>query len=387
MTTATTSGTGANKVEIRRGLMGVYFDRSDSCFIDGTVGKLLYRGYDIHELAENSTFEEVVYLLLHGKLPNRKELDVFDQQLRADRDIPDDVLDIINKVKNGHPMDVLRTAVSALSAWDPEVKDNSEAAIIRKGLRLTAKAPTIVAAHEHLRKGQKPVKPNNHLNHAGNFLYMLKGEMPSEDEMHIMDVDFILHAEHGANASAFASRVAASTQTDLHSAVVAGIATLKGPAHGGAAEEVMKMAEEIGRPENAEPYARNLLDRGGRVMGFGHRVYKAEDPRARHMRDRSRTLGIAKGQPHWFEILTKLQEVMKPYQARGIYVNVDFYAGSVYYLMGIPDDLFISIFALGRIPGWTLNVAEQYRSNILIRPLTDYNGPMDVPYVSIDKRG
>ncbi|MBI4311081.1 MAG: citrate (Si)-synthase [Chloroflexi bacterium] len=380
MTTAT------NKVEIRRGLMGVYFDRSDSCFIDGTVGKLLYRGYDIHELAENSTFEEVVHLLLFGKLPNRKELDAFDKQLRADRDIPDKVLDIMDTVKNGHPMDVLRTAVSALSAFDPEVKDNSEAAIIRKGLRLTAKAPTIVAAHDRLRKGLKPVKPNASLNHAGNFLYMLNGKMPSEDEMHIMDVDFILHAEHGSNASAFAARVAASTQTDLHSAVVAGIATLKGPAHGGAAEEVMKMAEEIGRPENAESYARNILDHGGRVMGFGHRVYKAEDPRARHLRDRSHTLGISKGQPQWFEILAKLQEVMKPYQAKGIYVNVDFFAGSIYYLMGIPDDIFISIFALGRIPGWTLNVAEQYRSNILIRPLTDYSGPMDVPYTPISKR-
>lgn len=380
MTTAT------SKVEIRRGLMGVYFDRTDSCFIDGTIGKLLYRGYNIHELAENSTFEEVIYLLLHGKLPTRQELDAFDRQLRADRDIPSDVLDIINMVKKGHPMDVLRTAVSALSAYDPEVKDNSEAAIIRKGLRLTAKAPTIVAAHDRIRKGLKPVKPNSHLNHAGNFLYMLFGKEPPEEEMHIMDVDFILHAEHGANASAFAARVAASTQTDLHSAVVAGIATLKGPAHGGAAEEVMKMAEEIGRPENAEGYARNILDHGGRVMGFGHRVYKAEDPRARHMRERSRTLGIAKGQPQWFEILTKLQEVMKPYQARGIFVNVDFFAGSVYYLMGIPEDIFISIFALGRIPGWTLNVVEQYRSNILIRPLTDYNGPMDLEYVPISRR-
>ncbi|MBI4202087.1 MAG: citrate (Si)-synthase [Chloroflexi bacterium] len=379
----TTSSSG---VEIRRGLMGVYFDRTESCFIDGTIGKLLYRGYDIHELAENSTFEEVVYLLLYGKLPTRRELDAFDRQLRSDRDIPDDVLDIINKVKNGHPMDVLRTAVSALSAYDPDVRDNSEAALIRKGLRLTAMAPTIVAAHDRIRKGLKPVKPNPDLNHAGNFLHMLFDKMPSEEEMHIMDVDFILHAEHGSNASAFAARVAASTQTDLHSAVVAGIATLKGPAHGGAAEEVMKMAEEIGRPENAEPYARNILDNGGRVMGFGHRVYKAEDPRARHLRERSRTLGIAKGQPQWFGILTKLQDVMKPYQARGIFVNVDFFAGSIYYLMGIPDDIFISIFALGRIPGWTLNVVEQYRNNILIRPLTDYNGPMDVPYVPISQR-
>ena len=373
-------------VEIRRGLMGVYFDRSESCFIDGSIGKLLYRGYDIHELAEQSTFEEVTYLLLQGSLPTRSELSAFDSQLRSDREIPDGVLDIIDKVKGGHPMDVLRTAVSALSAWDPEVKDNSPEAIIRKGLRLTAKAPTIVTTHERLRNGLDPVKPNPDLNHSGNFLYMLRGREPEEEEIHIMDVDFILHAEHGSNASAFASRVTASTQSDLHSAVVSGIATLKGPAHGGAAEEVMKMAEEIGRPENAAAYARNILDNGGRVMGFGHRVYKAEDPRARHLRERSKTLGEAKGQPHWFEILTNLQEVMKPYQSRGIFVNVDFFAGSIYYLMGIPDDLFISIFALGRIPGWTLNVVEQYSNNILIRPLTEYTGPMDQPYVSIDRR-
>jgi len=373
-------------VEIRRGLMGVYFDRSESCFIDGSIGKLLYRGYDIHELAEQSTFEEVTYLLLQGSLPTRSELSAFDSQLRSDREIPDGVVDIIDKVKGGHPMDVLRTAVSALSAWDPEVKDNSPEAIIRKGLRLTAKAPTIVTTHERLRNGLDPVKPNPDLNHSGNFLYMLRGREPEEEEIHIMDVDFILHAEHGSNASAFASRVTASTQSDLHSAVVSGIATLKGPAHGGAAEEVMKMAEEIGRPENAAAYARNILDNGGRVMGFGHRVYKAEDPRARHLRERSKTLGEAKGQPHWFEILTNLQEVMKPYQSRGIFVNVDFFAGSIYYLMGIPDDLFISIFALGRIPGWTLNVVEQYSNNILIRPLTEYTGPMDQPYVSIDRR-
>ena len=376
----------AGDVQLHRGLMGVYLDRTESCFIDGTIGKLLYRGYNIHDLAEQSTFEEVIYLLLYGKLPNRRELDTFDAQVRANRNVPAEVMDMIGKLKDAHPMDVLRTAVSALSAFDPEVRDNSVEATIRKGLRLTAQAPTIVAAHDRIRKGLSPVEPNQNLNHAGNFLYMLFGEAATEEEVHIMDVDFILHAEHGSNASAFAARVAASTISDLHSAVVVGIATLKGPAHGGAAEEVMKMAEEIATPERAESYARNLLDSGGRVMGFGHRVYKAEDPRARHMRERAKSLGEAKGQPHWFQILTKLQEVMRPYQARGIFVNVDFFAGSVYYLMGIPDDLFISIFALGRIPGWTLNVAEQFSKNILIRPLLEYTGPMDVEYVPIGQR-
>lgn len=374
------------QVEIHRGLSGVYFDRSESCFIDGEVGKLLYRGYDIHDLAEKSTFEEVIYLLLFGKLPTRAELDAFDKQLRADRELPTEILEIIDIVKAGHPMDVLRTAVSALSAYDPETLDNSVEATIRKGLRLTAQAPTIVAAHNMIRNGKTPVKPNPKLNHAGNFLYMLLDKEPSKEEAQILDVDFILHAEHGSNASAFAARVAASTISDLHSAVVAGIGTLKGPAHGGAAEAVMVMAEAVGSPENAESYVRNILDSRGRIMGFGHRVYKAEDPRARHLRERAKNLGESSGQPHWFQILNKIQEVMTPYQRRGIFVNVDFFAGAVYYLLGIPEDIFIPIFALGRVPGWTLNVAEQFSNNILIRPLMEYTGPMDLEYTPIEKR-
>lgn len=374
-------------IELKRGLSGVYLDRTESCFIDGEVGKLLYRGYNIHDLAEKSSFEEVVHLLLKETLPNSDELNTFDQALRQDRTIPAAVLEIISQVKDAHPMDVLRTAISALAAFDPDVRDNSIEATIRKGLRLTAKAPTIVAAHDRIRKDLEPIEPNPNLTHAGNFLYMLFGREPTEEETKLMDVDFILHAEHGANASAFTARVVASTNSDLHSAVVAGVGALKGPAHGGAAEEVMTMSEEIGSPDNADEYARNLLDNGGRVMGFGHRVYKAEDPRAGHLRDRSRKLGDAKGQPQWFEILSHLQEAMKPYQAKGIHVNVDFFAGSIYYLLDIPDDTFISIFALGRIPGWTLNVVEQYSRNMLIRPLMEYTGPMDLEYVPLSKRG
>lgn len=374
------------KITVHRGLNGVYFDRSDTCFIDGSVGKLLYRGYNIHDLATRSTFEEVTYLLLYGDLPNRKQLDGFDAEMRANRKLPTEIVEIIDKIKDAHPMDVLRTAVSALSAFDPETRDNSVEATIRKGVRLTAQAPTIVTTHERLRNGLSPVEPNKSLNHAGNFLYMLSGKEPPKDEIHIMDRDLILHAEHGPNASAFAARVTASTNSDLHSAVVTGIGTLKGPAHGGAAEAVMKMSEEIGTPDKAEEYSRKVLEGGGRVMGFGHRVYKSEDPRARHLREPAKSLGEAKGQPHWFQILSKLHEVMGPYQRRGIFVNVDFYAGAVYYLMGIPDDIFISIFALGRIPGWTLNVAEQLNKNILIRPLLQYTGPMDLAYVEIDQR-
>jgi citrate synthase len=374
-------------VDIKRGLRDVYIDTTEASFVDGQVGKLLYRGYNIHDLAEKSTFEEVIYLLLYGDLPNRTQLDEFDVVLRANRSIPDEVIQVLRLVKNSHPMDALRTGVSALSAFDPEVGNNSAEATVRKGVRLTSQATTIVAAHHRIRNGLEPVQPNPNLNHAGNFLYMLSGQDPDEETQKLMDVDFILHAEHSSNASAFGARVAASTLSDLHSAVVTGIGVLKGPWHGGAAEEVMKMALDIGQPENADEYARKVLDGGGRIMGFGHRVYKAEDPRATHLRERSRALGEKLGQPHWFQILRYLEEqIMVPYRSRGIFVNVDFFAGSIYYLLGIPDDLFISIFALGRIPGWTLQCVEQYDDNILLRPLLDYKGPMDLEYVPIEQR-
>ena len=375
-------------VEIRRGLKDVYIDTTESSFVDGQLGKLLYRGYNIHDLAEKSTFEEVVYLLLNGDLPTRAQLDELDATLRSDRAVPEEVIEVLRLVKNSHPMDALRTGISVLSAFDSEVRDNSAEATFRKGVRLTAQAPTIVAAHHRIRGGRDPISPNPDLNHAGNFLYMLFDEKPDQETQSVMDVDFILHAEHSSNASSFGARVVASTFSDLHSAVVAGIGVLKGPWHGGAAEGVMQMATEIGQLENAEEYTRKLLDSGGRIMGFGHRVYKAEDPRARHLRERSRQLGEKKGQPHWFQILRYLEEkVMVSYRQKGIYVNVDFFAGSIYYLLGIPEDLFIPIFALGRIPGWTLQCVEQYRDNVLIRPLLDYKGPMDLGYVPIDQRG
>jgi citrate synthase len=373
-------------IEIKRGLKDVYFATSEASFIDGTIGKLLYRGYNIDDLARHSTFEETVYLLLHGKLPTAKELQDFDATLRANRSLPREVLQVIELVKAAHPMDVLRTAISALSAFDPDVNDNSKEATLRKGIRLTAQAPTIVAAHHRLRQGQPAVEPNAKFNHAENFLYMLFGKDPDPEEAKLLDLDFILHAEHGSNASAFAARVAASTLADLHCAVVSGVATLKGPWHGGAAEAVMKMALEIGSPERAADYAKRVLESGGRIMGFGHRVYKAEDPRARHMRERSKWLAERKGEPRWYQILAELEKAMQPYAAKGICVNVDFYAGSVYYLLGIPEDLFIPIFAMGRIPGWTLQVLEQYADNILIRPLTKYVGPMDLPYVPLQER-
>ncbi|MFQ5860951.1 MAG: citrate/2-methylcitrate synthase [Dehalococcoidia bacterium] len=378
----------AKEVEIHRGLRGVYIDTTEASFIDGAMGKLLYRGYTIHDLAEKSTFEEVIYLLLWGELPTQKELAELDAQLKAARPIPDPVYEVIDRVKQAHPMDVLRTAVSALAAYDPETEDNSIEATIRKGLRLTSQAATIVAAHHRMRNGEKPVPPHRELNHAGNFLYMLSGQEPDPEDVRTMDVDFVLHAEHGSNASAFAARVTAGTVADLHCAVVSGIGTLKGPWHGGAAEAVMKMAEEIGTPARAEEYCRKLIESGGRVMGFGHRVYKAEDPRARHLRERARTMGEQKGQPQWYQILMEVQEkAMAPYRSKGIWVNVDFFSGAIYHLLGIPEDLFIPIFALGRIPGWTLQVVEQFKNNILIRPLLLYTGPMDREYVPMEQRG
>ena len=375
------------KVQLHRGLREVYIDRSKSSFIDGNIGKLLYRGYNIDDLAVHSNFEETAYLVMYGKLPTQAQLEEFDAKLKAARLIPDEIVDIIKLTRNSHPMDVLRTAISALSAYDPDTEDNSTEATLRKGLRLTAQAPTIVATHARVRDGKDPIAPDSNLNQAANFLNMLFGELPEQVDSDLIDKDFVLHAEHGINASSFGARVAASTVADLHCAVTTGVAVLKGPSHGGAAEEVMKMAQEIGTEENAESYVRERLDSGGRIMGFGHRVYRAIDPRSVHLQDDAKALGERKGEPKWFSILQNVIEAMEPYRRRGIYQNVDFFSGTIYYLLGIPDDLFISIFAMGRIPGWTAQVVEQFENNILLRPRLLYTGEMDVPYVPIGERG
>jgi len=376
----------ADEVVVVRGLRGVYFDTTSASFVDGEQGRLIYRGYNIHDLAENSTAEETFYLLLYGQLPTSAQLDAFDKKLKGNRGIPDEIVSVIKLVQQAHPMDVLRTAVSALAGVDPDITDMSVEGSLEKGVRLTAQAPTIVAYHNRIRQGLEPVMPRSDLSHAANFLYMLTGEEPTENEAGLMDTDFILHAEHGANASAFAARVAAGTQADIHAAITSAIATLKGPSHGGAAEEVMKMAIEIGEEAAAEKYVSDVLGSGGRIMGFGHRVYKAEDPRARHLRERCQKLGEERGDPKWFRILSRVAESMEPYKARGIHVNVDFWAGAIYHLLGLPEDIFVSIFALGRIPGWTLQVTEQLANNILIRPLLKYEGPEDMEYVPIRQR-
>ena len=374
------------KVEIHRGLKGVYFDRSRVCYIDGRAGELRYRGYSIHDLAASSSFEETCYLLLKGELPSRSQLDGFAAELKAARRLPPEIPRLIEIVKASHPMDVLRTAVSALSAFDPDVADNSPEAILRKAVRLTSQVPMIVAAHQHIRNGRAPVAPDPALGHAANFLCMLQGKPPSADAARLMDMDMILHAEHGSNASSFTARVVAGTEANLHAAVTAAVAALSGPAHGGAAENVMNMAQEIGEAARAAEYVKRKRASREPVMGFGHRVYRAEDPRARHMRAGVEQLSREMGQPKWYQILEALVEAMKPYARHGVNVNVDFYAGVVYYLNGIPADLFVPIFAVGRTPGWAVQVLEQTESNILIRPLTLYNGPAPRDYVPVDKR-
>ncbi|MDE2696546.1 MAG: citrate (Si)-synthase [Chloroflexota bacterium] len=374
------------EIAIHRGLKEVYFDRSETCFIDGRAGKLQYRGYTIDDLATRSTFEETAYLLLHGELPSQAQLDAFDAELKSARNLSGKIIDVIRLVQDAHPMDVLRTAVSALAATDPETADKSHDATLRKGVRLTSQVPTIVMAHHAIREGRDPVEPSPTLSHAANFLYMLDGNEPSDDAAALMDKDFILHAEHGSNASSFTARVVTGTQADLHSSITAAIAALSGPSHGGAAENVMQMAREIEEPERAADYVKELRSRSQPVMGFGHRVYRAEDPRARHLREGVQRLSAEKGEPKWYAILEAVQEAMRPYGRLGVNVNVDFFAGVIYYLHGIPQDLFVPIFAVGRVPGWTVQVLEQMENNILLRPLLHYVGPLDREYVPIEGR-
>ncbi|HVR58262.1 MAG TPA: citrate/2-methylcitrate synthase [Pseudolabrys sp.] len=373
-------------IKIHRGLRGVYFDRSPCTFIDGKAGELRYRGYSIHDLAEHSSFEETAWLLLNGDLPSKQQLATFDAELKSARKLSAAIVDIIRTIKSAHPMDVLRTATSALSAFDPETADNSREATLRKAVRLTSQVPMIVAAHSRLRAGEEPVAADQALGHAANLLWMLTARKPSADAAQLIDRDLILHAEHGSNASSFAARVVIGTEANLHAAIVAAIAALSGPAHGGAAEDVMKMAEEIGDSSRAAGYVREKRKAGVAVTGFGHRVYRAEDPRARHMRAGVERLSKGMGEPKWFEILQAVVTAMAPYARHGVNVNVDFYSGVVYHLLGIKRDLFVPIFAIGRVPGWVVQVLEQLENNILLRPLTLYNGPDARAYVPLETR-
>ena len=372
---------------LHRGLVGVVMDRTSITSIDGQEGVLLHLGYNIHEIAEHSTFEETAYLLLYGKLPTQSELDDFSGALKANRKIPDEVVGIIHTLKNGHPMDVLRTAVSALSTFDTYGRnDNSLEATLSSGISLISQMPTIVMSHYNIRQGREPVRPSETLDHAANFLYMMNGHVPSSDTARLMDKDFIVHADHDVNASSFIARVVAGTNANLYDAVTAAIAALDGPAHGGAAEDVIKMVNEIGEVENVATYIRDLQSRRRPVTGFGHRVYKSPDPRARHLEEGVQKLSQEAGNPKWYDILKAVQEQMRPYARHGIHPNVDFFAGVAYHLMGFDSEMFVPIFAVGRIPGWTAQFIEQTQHNILIRPLSRYEGPPERQYMPISQR-
>ena len=376
----------SDTIKINRGLKGIYFERSGVSEIKGAEGKLSYRGYSIHDLATQSTFEETAYLLIYGELPTQEELQAFDANLKSARHLPSAIYSILEAVKDGHPMDALRTAVSALAALEAQSQKVSEADFIQNGLRLMSQIPMIIAAHHNIRQGKAPIDADPELSHAANWLWMLKGETPSKDAARLADVDFILHAEHGSNASSFAARVTVGTEANLHGAIVTALSTLAGPAHGGAAEDVMKMVHEIGSADKAAAYVKAKRAAREAVTGFGHRVYRSEDPRARHMREGVKKLGEEMGAPEWYDILEAVVEAMKPYSRHGLNVNVDFYSGVIYQLHGIPMDLYVPIFAIGRVPGWIIQCVEQLRGNILIRPLTLYNGPEPRPYVPLSER-
>ncbi|HMJ58149.1 MAG TPA: citrate synthase [Gemmatimonadales bacterium] len=368
-----------------KGLEGVVANQSAICYVFGEEGRLIYRGYDIHDLADHSTFEETAYLLLYGDLPTRAQLKTFTAAIKAAQKLPKAVQRIIKEApRSAPPMDVLRTAVSAAAFVDPDKGDDSPAAESRKAIRLIAQFPTLVAALHRLRSGQKPRAPRRGLNLAANLLYMMSGTLPDPEAAKAMDVALILHADHELNASTFAARVIAATLADMHGAVTGAMAALAGPLHGGANTEVMKMLVEIGTPEQAEPWVRAALAQKRKIMGFGHRVYRTEDPRAAHLRRMSEELARKAGQPHWFAIQQTLEDVMR--REKGLYCNVDFYSASMYYVMGIPLDLYTPIFAVSRVSGWCAHVLEQHADNRLIRPRADYVGAMNRTWTPLSRR-
>ncbi|GER88658.1 citrate (Si)-synthase [Dictyobacter vulcani] len=368
------------------GLEDIVATHSRICDLDGKLGKLTYYGVDIHDLAQNSSFEETAYLLWNGVLPTRAQLDELKLRLQAHRVLPEQILELMHLLpKTTTPMDVLRTSVSALSAFDGNLTDTSPEANHRRAERLTAVMPTIVAGWEQIRHGRAPITPLTDHDHATNFLYMLTGKMPDSYTAHVLDVALILHADHELNASTFAARVTAATLADMYAAIVSAVGTLSGPLHGGANEQVIRMLLRIGELDKAETYIKEALARKDRIMGFGHRVYRTEDPRANYLREISRELGKRTGDSTWFDISEVVARVVK--EQKGLYSNVDFYSASVYYMIGMPIDLDTPIFACSRVSGWTAHVLEQYAHNRLIRPRAEYEGPKNTPYVAVDQRG
>lgn len=369
-----------------KGLEGIVAASSSICYIDGEAGVLAYRGIDIHDLAERSTFEETCYLLWYGKLPTRSELDGLNRQLAAERKVDPAVIELMrNLPRTAIPMEVLRTAVSALSPYDPDAEKMDHAANVRKAIRLTSQIATIVAAYDRIRKGKDVVQPDPSLSHAGNFLLMLNGERPSPTAQKALDVALILHADHELNASTFAARVIAATLSDMHSAITGAIGALKGPLHGGANEAVMRMLFEIDKKgEDPVEHVKGMLANKKKVSGFGHRVYHTEDPRATHLRQMSRDLG-RDANPKWYDLSARIEKYIN--SEKQLNANVDFYSASTYTTLGLDVDLFTPVFALSRISGWAAHVIEQLDDNRLIRPRADYIGPKyPNRYVPIEQR-
>jgi citrate synthase len=374
---------------VASGLRGVIAAASSIGDVNGEKGELIYQGLNIHDLATKSTFEEVVFLLWNGRLPKRAELDELRKNLAASYALPWQAVELIKGMRarvpgGAEPMDRLRTVVSALAMFDEESRDLSREASIRVATRLTARFSTIVAAIDRARNDLEPVAPNPNLDIATNFLYMLKGEMPDEFDAHVFDVALILQADHELNASTFTARVVAGTLADMYSCVTAALGALSGPLHGGANTAVMKMLLEIGSVDKVESYIKDALAKKKKIMGFGHAVYRTEDPRATHLRRFSKEIGERKGDTKWYDMTAKVEEVMK--REKVLLPNVDAYSASTYYMMGIPLDLYTPIFAISRISGWTAHILEQYADNKLIRPRAEYVGPRNVPYVPIDER-
>jgi citrate synthase len=374
------------------GLEGVVAAKSEICFIDGNAGRLIYRGYDIADLVENTTFEEVAFLLWDGKLPNKTELASFRKQLGESAALPEHVLSILRALpKQTQPMDALRTAASALAATDPDLESNEPDANRRKSVRITAQFPTIVTAFHRLRNGEQPVAPDPGLGIAANFLYMMNGKRAHDTLTRVMDAALVLHAEHGMNASTFAARVTAATLADLHASVTAACAALKGPLHGGANQDVMELLLKCGDADKAEQKVRGMLANKEKVPGFGHRVYRTFDPRAQFLRKMSKQLGEAAGNNKWYEMSERLIPILKDTpkstgEPMNLNPNVDFFSASAYYTMGIPLDLFTPIFGIARVTGWCAHVMEQHKNNRIIRPTDDYVGPFGKKVEPIEKR-
>ena len=369
------------------GLEGVDVAESSISYVDGRAGRLVYRGYAVEDLARHSTFEETTKLLLDGRLPVREDLEAFECELAAERALDPRTLEAVREFPvEADPMAALRTGVSWLGMADPDRGDGGPEATRRKAIRLIARLPTLVAAFHRARRGEEPLEPREDLGHAANFLYLLSGSEPDPEDARVMDVCLILHAEHGMNASTFAARVTAATLSDIHSAIVSAVGTLKGPLHGGANQEVMKMLLEIdARGIAPAEHVRSLLAAGQKVMGFGHRVYKTMDPRAPILRAFSKGLGERAGEPRWYRMSEEILATMK--DEKGIDPNVDFFSASTYHALGIPPDLFTPIFAISRVSGWVTHVEAQYAHNRLIRPRAQYVGERDLRYIPVDERG